>query len=492
MKKAFLIFTILALFSCTKEADNAKRIPESASAVILLNMPSIANKVVMDKLTSLGFLSELDLFGKELIDTSGGQLQQMLSAPAKFGIDIKSKIYGCRISNDDRDYWIVIFHLSNKKDLENSLSEKFSSETKEKNGFSYFSLDSKYLLGWQEDAAVIVFPEIPESVENQADVLSLLNSEKDKVLPQEIQKTINSTSDISLWMNRVPSQTTLPDAVVASEVFFEDGTIRCLSEIRVPGYEDYLQLLTKDNSDKAFSGELPFSGAFYLNLSKFRTLDSSMPNKVGFSPEILANAFSGRGAILVSGTKLTSKEYISMELDENYELVEKKRTSTDTIPSWALALDVTERMAVELGLAALHSQGLIQKEGDGYSTVYPTDGHILFKDNFLLVTNNPDSCDVNSLKQLLRTGSPLTINANIPLLASAFAGYASTREIEQGIGGKEKIAAIKNISFRVDELQKEKLTSSLIIELSNKEQNALTQLATLFKKEKSQSTEQIQ
>jgi hypothetical protein len=215
MKKNFFQFTVylmvtmaLVLTSCSKTPENVKLIPENTKIVASFNLPSIAEKADLPKVTQMQIFKAL----QQEIKSENRQLalifDEMREDPAATGIDLRKELIGFLYQKNEKEIYTCLTAVLSDDNKFKSLVKNIAEMTGKDihimlaGDVTYIQLDYKTLLAWDDDKAIIAYSADIEGYKNHKEnVLELFKLEKNISSNKQFEEFMENRKDISMWFS---------------------------------------------------------------------------------------------------------------------------------------------------------------------------------------------------------------------------------------------------------------------------------------------------
>lgn len=287
---AVLVLMTVFMASCSKKAEYVNAIPADASAVVSIDLKSLAEKSGLNSKDNEAMKQKaLDALKNDLTAASFQHLEKIINSPAESGIDIKSPVYF--FNSVSFPYPTVVAKVGNIDNLRASIvvmaKEQICQPVAKGDGYSFTLLGSDNLLAFNETTALFVgvhgTSEMDAAKQAIAELLKQ-TTEKSIHSNEAFQKMQKSKGDITFFASMdaipetyarqisagMPSEISLKDVSILGGLSFEDGKIAI-------NFENYSQneqvnallkkqekAITKLNS--TFLKNFPESTLAFLNL----------------------------------------------------------------------------------------------------------------------------------------------------------------------------------------------------------------------------------
>ncbi len=335
----FALSLVVLFTSCQPEAavENLAltKIPTNATAVTVVDIPSLMEKADFEAVKQMQFYKEM------LREVDNPDIAQAMEDPEKAGIDLSQPAYIYYTINPEdvnETFFAVVMAVKDKASLENILS-KSDVEKKKGNGFSYSADNDQSILAWSDNLCLLggspAYMDLTQEAENffQNDGSENISQNKD------FQKAMANKHDISSWANldaiaeNGDAQLALAFASIDPEALkgnsfhsyldFEKGEVNSETKwFLQSGLIKDLQKLFKDNPStdfsKYFSGEnLAFFLSTAIDLKGLNEVLNDRPQakgfldysiqEFGFTVEDLVKSFGGDIALGLYPTESESE-----------------------------------------------------------------------------------------------------------------------------------------------------------------------------------------
>lgn len=242
---AVLVVLIVFLASCSKKAEYVNAIPADASAVVSIDLKSLAEKAGLDGKDNEAMKQKmLDALKNDLTAASFQHLEKIIKSPAESGIDIKSPLYF--FNSVSFPYPTVVAKVGSidnlRKSIEVMAKEQISQPIAEGDGYSFALVGSDNLLAFNETTALFVGVHGTSQMDAAKEAITgLLKQTTDNSINKNVafQKMQKSKGDVTFFASMdaipetyaqeinigIPSEINLKDVSIIGGLSFEKGKI---------------------------------------------------------------------------------------------------------------------------------------------------------------------------------------------------------------------------------------------------------------------------
>lgn len=513
-----LLSCMLFLGSCKRVTGPEDQIPMDASAVVVVNTSSIFTKMALDQ---LGELSAESLFGGQGANrpptdpnSDEARWRELIDNPEQLGVDLLEDVY--LIAGEEKgkapSYMAALFVLNNREQLEAYLNHKpprpMSGDNQEGRGFTYRTIDKgEGIIAWNQTLVLYLKDRTNGGLDVVKEAGYILNLPSDKSMMERgpFRDFMKGSRDMGVFINPKPYQDKELWAkglnAIYAQMKFRDGELQWkMSQYLEEGEQgfDWLGTVGAEesfsyvdlNEPIAFANLRYSSDAISQYLSSSPILRDMMENTLAgtnFSMNDLQQLFTGRALLACTGVAMLEKEVIEMEMDEEFNMIERAVIKEVPAPEFIIALPSKENnwQAVAQGLV---QQGVLKEEGAGvFATSYPDPlgnswrVHTQTLNGYALVVNTQDTpmpeYDMMAAESaFLLQNYPSALYVNFGRLVEV---------LPLTVLGSNKEVVAQTLEVLEVGIKQGSTSSEIQVEgwlkLQNKERNALPQLIELFR-----------
>ena len=513
-----LLFALL--FSSCKKLEKAPedQIPMDATAVMAVNTSGLFTKIAIDQ---IGELSVESVFGGEGAnrppadpDSDEARWKNLIENPDQLGVDILEDAY--LIAGEQKGekpaYLAALMVMSDAQQFQTYLNGKpprpLQGDDREGKGFTYRLLeDGRALIGWNTHFALYLADQTNGGQDLAEEASYILNLAPDRSMTEReaFRNFQERSKDIGLFVNTqgIKKAPKWMDELEALSGFveFTDGeaSVAITHHLSEPLKEESFLKQTAlqpafdyvDFSDPVAFANLQYSSRFLANiLQEAPSLRKTFANTLegsSVSMQDLQKLFTGKLFLGCTGVTMLEKEVVEMEMDEEFNMVEKTVIKEVPTPELVIAAEAPEN-AWNSVMKGLTQQGIMEEEGSlSYKTAFPDmlgntwHAHLEVLPEHLLVVNTPEKPSPQAeetpmFAESLLNEYPSAAYVNLPRLVELLPVAALGKNQEVFVQYLDSV----EMGMKRGKSDKE-LEMHFSLKLQNQERNALVQLIALSK-----------
>lgn len=390
---AVLVVMTVFMASCSKKAEYVNAIPADASAVVSIDLKSLAEKAGLNGKDNETMKQKmLDALKNDLTAASFQHLEKIIKSPTESGIDIKAPVYFFNAVSFP--YPTVVAKVGNIDNLRTSIEvmakEQISQPIAEGDGYSFALVGSDNLLAFNETTALFVGVHgTTETDAAKQAITGLLKQTTENSINKNIafQKMQKSKGDVTFFASMdaipetyarqinagIPSEISLKDLSIIGGLVFDNGKIAINFENYSENEQVNALLKKQEKANKKLSNT--FLKNFPESTLAFLT--------IGANGEELYNLLSDnqefRNSVSIAKADDVKKLFNSLNGDISVGLINVTMNSAPTFAAYAEvkngdALKTIYANKAQLGLG--RGEDILQLSENEY--VYKTKGMNIF------------------------------------------------------------------------------------------------------------------
>lgn len=375
----FFFCILLFFISCTKKKSPVP-IPFDAEIVARINTQEIITQIAKEKLFDF---SISDLFSSSKEDTTQKQkgIETLLENPSDAGIDLMEDAWAFYRNSET----VIIAQLDDFEELEDAITEHITDKIIHSENMSAFT-GKNISAVWNKEYALFLISERPVSEKH---LFSLLAKER-KLFNPTISED-HSEKEVLLWTNNFYLKSFLPshlqniitrDSFSLTSIDFQSGKTLLENKDLLTNEAGILKSV---NFNPRF-----FNGTYLISLGLTVNLSNLPIHNKEFSPAFLNQCFDGNLYLRADSIKSITKIFKTIELDEEFNSIEKTDSIVNYYPSYITLLPVNNKDSTQALLNALEKKGALTKEKDYFKLIlseYPV--YLYFQQDALTISNKP-------------------------------------------------------------------------------------------------------
>ncbi|HYD22496.1 MAG TPA: DUF4836 family protein, partial [Flavipsychrobacter sp.] len=527
-----LLLSCLLIFlgSCKKAADNAKHIPQDATAVFSVDLASIGKKLAWD------ILFGSDIF-KEMTKSAGKDSSGMKDLQ-NAGIDFMNTFYSYtatdkRYAGEQR--FAALIPLSDKGKWEAYVKKTWpAAKLKTVGDRTEAMLNESVYGGWDGDLLIMMntvtkeqalsadgnyVPPVTDEIQTAAEMENAFKLEEKNSIAahKHFSKLVKEGHDISLFVNYenilnsygasmmgglAPTAEMIRDAAFTSGFDFEKGAIKGDMKYYV---SNELKAVSKDlmsgNPDKEMIQRLPASemnllattaispGALKTLLDRFNMLGfiNIGLSEQGLTADDLFESFTGDIAFSMNNFKLVMKKTGYSYYNDQMEMVTDTMSDYKPEMDWLYVMKINKQDKFDKVMAVATKTGvLLPGTGGAYTVAGDSAMSIVVKDKYLVVANKAAASSAymsgaNKNQKLHEVAEkhvyehPMSVFFDAKKLFAAVGPETMDNEKEAATFAEVK-KVFDNAILSGGEYKEDAFKYELSINFNNKDENSLLQL----------------
>jgi hypothetical protein len=478
---------------------HARCIPKDAVAVLTLNLRELA----LDQ--SAGGHLFPEMAGKKIFSKELESFSKAVEANGGTGLSETADVLGFLFRDGEEAYWGVCAGVKDSakfgKLLREQLTKDFPIHPVSQNGFSLVRFDtSSIILGWNKDAAVLLYPFGNSDASQTAlhCVKLLSQKEEQSVLADEnFREHELSSFDAGLWMQpaellKLTQGGKLMKTYFAGEKYislfidFTNGEIITRKIVTMNNAITKKNLPVLLNCDPAQVKGF-YHAVFDMNNDSLVKLYPDIPpfNSIPFNDERteqLDKTLDGNFTMLLHDTFSYQADYITYDYDENFERIEKHEKKRETMRAFSSSFGLKDPAAAQKLLNTWAAEDSLRKEGNAWIVEHGNKPVRIILSGNVLTISNWEKTDGQS-RSLPEAWEGL--DAAIPvgkILVKDYEGIFSffLPKMENGAGLLSD--NIGDLLVSVPTIKGNENSCQVRLTMENKKVNALVQLEELFRK----------